>query len=160
MSTPDPRPISPQKLEANRRNAQKSTGPVSEEGKKISSMNALKHGLLARDMVVTRGPYKEDEMELLELLESEWARWNPVGRAEELEVEKIARCYWRTMRAVRYETATIEKRAARVRERHEGRLEWHFEDALQYGHVMRLEYAGPCPYHRRTGAGEAGARRR
>ena len=101
MSTPDPKPISPQKLEANRRNAQKSTGPVSEEGKKISSMNALKHGLLARDMVVTRGPYKEDEMELLELLESEWERWNPVGRAEELEVEKIAHCYWRTMRAVR-----------------------------------------------------------
>jgi len=139
LDSEKPRPISEKKLEANRRNAQKSTGPVSEEGKKISSMNALKHGLLARDMVVTRGPYKEDEMELLELLESEWERWNPVGRAEELEVEKIAHCYWRTMRAVRYETSTIEKRAAGVRDRHEGRLQRHFEDALQYGHVMRLE---------------------
>lgn len=32
---------------ANRKNAQKSTGPKTEEGKKISSMNAFQHGMLA-----------------------------------------------------------------------------------------------------------------
>ena len=34
--------------EANRRNAQYSTGPKTEEGKSVSSMNALKHGLTAK----------------------------------------------------------------------------------------------------------------
>ena len=38
---------------ANARNAQKSTGPRSDEGKKSSSMNALKHGLTAVQAVVS-----------------------------------------------------------------------------------------------------------
>ena len=39
-------------LEANRRNAQQSTGPRTEAGKKISSLNALRHGLTARVVVL------------------------------------------------------------------------------------------------------------
>jgi hypothetical protein len=39
-----PRAITPRRLAANRRNARKSTGPRSLEGKRRSSMNALKHG--------------------------------------------------------------------------------------------------------------------
>jgi len=40
------------KVEANRRNAQKSTGPRTPSGKAIASMNALKHGLCAHTPVV------------------------------------------------------------------------------------------------------------
>ena len=36
---------SERQIAANRRNAQKSTGPKSKSGKKLSSMNALRHGL-------------------------------------------------------------------------------------------------------------------
>jgi hypothetical protein len=39
-------------LEANRRNAQQSTGPRSEIGKKTSSLNALRHGLTSRIVVL------------------------------------------------------------------------------------------------------------
>ena len=39
-------------IEANRRNAEKSTGPRSEEGKARSSMNAIKHGLRAEQPVI------------------------------------------------------------------------------------------------------------
>jgi hypothetical protein len=39
-------------LEANRRNAQQSTGPRTEAGKKTSSLNALRHGLTARVVVL------------------------------------------------------------------------------------------------------------
>ena len=42
MSKPPP---SDARLEANRANAQKSTGPTSDDGKRRSRMNALKHGL-------------------------------------------------------------------------------------------------------------------
>ena len=38
-------PASPQKRQANRRNALKSTGPRSRRGKQNSSLNALRHGL-------------------------------------------------------------------------------------------------------------------
>ncbi len=60
MGPTEPRPISEKKLEANRRNAQKSTGPVTEAGKHRSSMNAVQHGLLARAVPITVGDYRED----------------------------------------------------------------------------------------------------
>ena len=40
------------RLAANRRNAQKSTGPKTEEGKARSRANALKHGLCSSEVVV------------------------------------------------------------------------------------------------------------
>ena len=40
-------PVSDRKLAANRANSQKSTGPRSEEGKKKSRVNSLKHGQCA-----------------------------------------------------------------------------------------------------------------
>jgi hypothetical protein len=39
-------------IEANRRNAQQSTGPRTEIGKKTSSLNALRHGLTSRIVVL------------------------------------------------------------------------------------------------------------
>ena len=40
-------PISERKLQANRANAKRSTGPRTEAGKAVSSRNALKHGILS-----------------------------------------------------------------------------------------------------------------
>ncbi|HEV3167699.1 MAG TPA: hypothetical protein VGZ22_27085 [Isosphaeraceae bacterium] len=47
-----PGKISPARLEANRRNALKSTGPKTPEGKAIARRNALKHGLSGAGIVV------------------------------------------------------------------------------------------------------------
>src|SRR5207245_1575648 len=46
---------SDKQIEANRRNAEKSTGPTSPEGKFAVRLNALKHGLLARETVIAAG---------------------------------------------------------------------------------------------------------
>ena len=40
-------------FEANRRNAQKSTGPKTEEGKRQSRRNAIRHGLCAETVIET-----------------------------------------------------------------------------------------------------------
>jgi hypothetical protein len=54
---------SQRKVEANRRNAQLSTGFTSAEGKKTGSRNASKHGLLVKDVVITNRGNKEDPAE-------------------------------------------------------------------------------------------------
>src|ERR1700685_3206451 len=45
-------PLNVVRMEANRRNAQHSTGPRTEAGLKISSLNALRHGLTSRVVVL------------------------------------------------------------------------------------------------------------
>jgi hypothetical protein len=44
--------ISPQKLEANRKNSKRSTGPTSALGKSRTRLNALKHGATAQTPVL------------------------------------------------------------------------------------------------------------
>ena len=73
-------PCSPAKLEANRRNALKSTGPRTDEGKERCRGNALKHGLTGRGVVLP----VEDETAVEERF---------VGFEEELGVEgEVGRC--------------------------------------------------------------------
>lgn len=43
-------PVSGRKLQANRANAKRSTGPRTEAGKAVSRRNALKHGILSRTL--------------------------------------------------------------------------------------------------------------
>src|SRR5215831_8392974 len=94
------------KLIANRRNAKKSTGPRTPRGKEYSSRNALKHGLFARPPL-EHALLGEDPAEYAELQTKLFAHYRPVGRAEELEVERIADLWWRLRRAKRYETAMV-----------------------------------------------------
>jgi hypothetical protein len=59
--------ISQAKLEANRRNAAKSTGPRTEGGKRVSSLNAVTHGLRAETLVLG-----EEDPQALEARREAW----------------------------------------------------------------------------------------
>ena len=53
--------ISEKQLLANQQNALKSTGPKTNEGRAISARNSLKHGLLAKEVVITEVEGAEDK---------------------------------------------------------------------------------------------------
>jgi len=95
------------KIEANRQNAQSSTGPKTREGKKTVSLNAIEHGLLAKDVVITAGDRKEDQAEFDALLAELRDYYMLVGVEEDLLIQEIASSYWRSARALRCERGEL-----------------------------------------------------
>src|SRR3981081_3409970 len=81
-------------FEANRRNAQKTTGPRTPEGRSAVSMNALRHGLRARSVVLP-GENRQEFDELCNDLEVEW---HPASRTEQFYVEQMAVSQWKLTR--------------------------------------------------------------
>jgi len=100
-------PVSDKKRAANKRNAQSSTGPKTSSGKARSSRNALKHGLLAKDVVIDTPGTTENRADFDALLADLLAELQPQGIIEETLVERIATCYWRLRRAQRFEVGAI-----------------------------------------------------
>ena len=101
------KPISKKQLAANRRNAQKSTGPKTPEGKKRSSCNDVKHGLLARQIIIDDGDPNEKPEELERLLRALIRDFGPADTCELLLVQRVAVSFWRIRRAYRYESQAI-----------------------------------------------------
>jgi hypothetical protein len=85
---------SDKQADANRRNARKSTGPKTPEGKAVARLNALKHGLLSQELLLPG----EDEAALNELSELLMAELQPVGAMETLLVRDIIVAHWRLRR--------------------------------------------------------------
>jgi len=91
--------VSQKQLEANRRNAQHSTGPKSRKGKSVSRLNAVKHGLLARQVVARGCFYEESPTEFKTLCREYHENLAPVGPLEEILVSQIIMVVWRLRRA-------------------------------------------------------------
>lgn len=91
-------------IEANRKNSEKSTGPKTSEGKQTVASNAVKHGLFARQLILS----DEDPTEYQALVDGLQAALSPVGALEYALVERIAVTLWRQRRLVGAETAAIE----------------------------------------------------
>ena len=89
---------------ANRRNAQKSTGPHTSEGKAAISQNAVKHGLLARQAVISSESQADFDLYREQML-SELAPATPM---ESMLAERIVTLSWRLKRAGRIQNQTID----------------------------------------------------
>jgi hypothetical protein len=96
-------------IAANRRNALRSTGPKTSEGKAAVRHNALRHGLLSRDIFIDTGEGREDAQEYAALLEELRDALQPEGRLELILMEKIAVAYWRLCRAARAEVGVLRR---------------------------------------------------
>jgi len=100
----EPNEVTEKKLAANRRNAQLSTGP---KDTSLTRHNALKHGILAKEVVIDIGEGLENQEEFDHMFEALWEYFKPEGPLEEILVERIAVSYWRLRRVLRYEIGEI-----------------------------------------------------
>jgi hypothetical protein len=100
-------------IEANRRNALRSTGPKAEEGKKRSRRNALRHGFSAETVVETVediDDYKGFEAAII-------ADYDARTAVERELVLRLASVLWRLRRATAIETDLLRAQAEILRRR-------------------------------------------
>jgi hypothetical protein len=92
---------------ANQANARHSTGPKTQTGKAVVRLNALRHGILACDVVLPG----EDADAYEDLVNQIKAELLPIGPIEELLTERVIIAVWRLRRLARAETALFDWRA-------------------------------------------------
>jgi hypothetical protein len=99
-------PTSPARISANRRNASKSCGPKTPEGKEITRRNALKHGLTGEGVALPT----EDTVEIERRFEALANDLRPTTEAGRLLVKRYAFLSVRLDRCERHETMMLSKR--------------------------------------------------
>ena len=103
------------KLDANRQNSKRSTGPRTERGKRIARFNAVTLGLFAKHIVIPICDGYRSEKEVQSLLDGLHQEFQPAGIFEEWLVVKIAECMWRLRRAALCENGSVRESAAWTR---------------------------------------------
>lgn len=123
--------VTPIKIDANRKNSKRSTGPRTERGKSIARFNAVTLGLFAKHVVIPICDGYKPEKDFKSLLEALHQEFQPAGFYEEWLVVKIGECMWRLRRAVRCESGSVRQSAI-----WEDRTGW--EDRLENQRAMEL----------------------
>ena len=103
-------PASEAQILANRRNAERSTGPKTTDGKEISRRNSLKHGLTGEGVALTN----EDSARVERMFHDLEAEMKPSGPMGRLLVRRIATMAVRMERSVLQETAALSERVTRA----------------------------------------------
>jgi hypothetical protein len=98
-------------IEANRRNARKSTGPITEEGKQRSRCNAIRHGLTAETVIGAL----EDAEDYQAFEAAIIADYDAQSAVERELVLRLASLLWRLRRATTMETGLFEIQAEHLR---------------------------------------------
>ena len=118
---------SERQIAANRLNAQKSTGPRTDAGKRRSRRNAVKHGLTAESVVAIledEAAYRKFERIVLDDYQSETA-------FERALVARLASLLWRLRRAVAIESGLFEIQGRIVRDRQQANAVHDPDDPLK-----------------------------
>jgi hypothetical protein len=111
MTGPNPqeRPT-PAQIAANRTNAQRSTGPRTQQGKARSRQNALRHGVYASvEIAVQQGPFAEDPDEVQDLLTQLVDALAPRDIHEECRARRIAMLQLQERRLDAYEATLLQQ---------------------------------------------------
>ena len=111
----------PAQIDANRRNAQHSTGPRTPEGKERSRLNALRHGLAAQSALLPG----EDPADLDALARRMREAHRPAPGLEEVLVERLVALAWKLRRTGGAEQALSEKLELQEHAKWRHRMEGH-----------------------------------
>ena len=128
--------ISEAKLEANRRNAARSTGPKTDVGKQRSSRNAVTHGLRAENLIMV----DEDPQELADRKEAWTASILPRDDVEQSAVDAAVEHEWLRDRARRAQAARI---AANIANAGVEEAKRESDEVLRLGHKLFSDNRGP-----------------
>ena len=101
------REVTPRMAEANRHNAEKSTGPRTPEGKERVAYNALQHGLYGKPCLQFMLATGEDPKELQQILTGLTESFHPFTAAQQMLVEDLAMLRWEKRRNQRAQAAAI-----------------------------------------------------
>lgn len=96
-------------IRASRANGALSRGPTTDEGKRRSSLNALRHGLLAKGVVLKN----ESEDVFAGLVGQLALKLKPADDAEQSAIEEMASSVWRLRRLWAIEKRLLDKGVAR-----------------------------------------------
>jgi hypothetical protein len=96
---------SQRRIDASKRNGARSGGPKTPAGKRRSSINATRHGLLAKCVVLDG----ESEPQFLLLLAQHQDKFAPRDDIEFGMIEDMAACYWRLRRAMAMEKCLLDE---------------------------------------------------
>jgi hypothetical protein len=96
--------VSERKANANRANAQRSTGPRTPAGKARSSLNALRHGILAKAAfnLVIEGAERRTEFDAI--VAGLAQEYQPRTMTEHMTVQQLAGCYWKLAKVWTHDT--------------------------------------------------------
>ena len=113
---------------ANQANARRSTGPKTQKGKAIVRFNALRHGLLTRDVVLPG----EDADAFENLWNQVRANLSPVGPIEDSLVDRVVNAMWRLRRSERMETALFHWRTQALKAHRLAIKARSYEEKIEY----------------------------
>ena len=125
-------------IEANRRNALKSTGPTTPEGKERSRRNALRHGLTSETVIAAledAEDYQAFEAAVITDYDAETA-------VERELVLRLASVLWRLRRATGIETAIFDSVTAEPRKVEHGSSRPTVVEAADLSNRNQLRLAG------------------
>jgi hypothetical protein len=130
--------MSQRKIESNRENAKKSTGPKSESGKATVSRNATKLGMYTKDVVLPT----EDVAQYNALRAAFHAEHQPETPTEEMLVDTIVIALWRRRRLQATEVGFHDYRICELSPILHKRYDVVTPNA-EMAHAVRDDYTGP-----------------
>jgi hypothetical protein len=126
-----------QRRKQNRANARHSTGPTSQEGKRIASLNSLRNGLTAKTLVLPN----ENPQDVQARVDAWHQSCQPQGHLEEELVNQMALASQRIQRIARAENAILAEQVANAE------IDWKRAQETRLLNLTRHLYSEPEQTH-------------